>query len=76
MRTFIVIVEDARNEFESLDEFAADLANFWRDYGMRGDVRMVRRGGLLALRALEMLPLTRHKDAGHYPSGDPFGSRD
>lgn len=62
MRLFLVVVEDARSEFESPDELAADLANVWRDYGLRGRVMMVRRGGLLARRVLEDMPPLRRGD--------------
>src|SRR5438094_4797722 len=67
VRLFLVVVEDALSEYSGPEELAAELAAVFSDYGLRGSVKLVRRGGLLAQKVLEELPPVRHRAQGRYP---------
>lgn len=66
MRRFIVIIEDERSEFSNCEALEAFLSALFDEVRMPGAVKIVRPGGLLAMKVLEELPPVRHKDQGVY----------
>lgn len=65
-RRFLVVIEDAKSEFDNPESLEAVLSAFFEELGMKGAVAAVRPGGLLAMMVLEELPPVRHKDQGVY----------
>lgn len=60
MRRFLVVIEDARSEFDSPAALEAVLVALFDEMHMPGAIKAVRPGGLLAMKVLEELPPVRH----------------
>ena len=64
MRRFLVVIEDAKSEFDNPASLEAILAAFFAELGMAGAVKRVQPGGLLAMKVMEELPPVRHAQMG------------
>ena len=68
MRRFLVVIEDAGSQFDNCESLEAFLSALFDEVGMKGAVKAVRPGGLLAMKVMDELPPVRHAQMGR-PKG-------